>query len=91
MAVCLRLQRFGRPNRAYYRIVATNKRTKRNSESIEILGHYDPCADDNNKVKIKKERVEYWLKQGAETSDTVRNLLKKALKLDTLNKDTLSQ
>ena len=76
MSVRIRLQRIGRPKRAYYRVVAIDQRAKRNGKPIEILGQYDPVLQDN-KLSVKQDRVEYWLKNGAKPSDTVSSLLKK--------------
>ncbi|AKL98567.1 30S ribosomal protein S16 [Endomicrobium proavitum] len=77
MAVRLRLQRFGKPKRPYYRVVAIDQRAKRNGKPIEILGQYDPIAQDN-KLNVNLERVNYWLGTGAKASDTVAELVKKA-------------
>jgi small subunit ribosomal protein S16 len=74
MSVRIRLQRIGRPKRAYYRVVAIDQRAKRNGKPIEILGQYDPVLQDN-KLSVKQDRVEYWLKNGAKPSDTVASLL----------------
>ncbi len=76
MSVRIRLQRIGRPKRAYYRVVAIDQRAKRNGKPIEILGQYDPVLQEN-KLSVKQDRVEYWLKNGAKPSDTVSSLLKK--------------
>ena len=76
MSVRIRLQRIGRPKRAYYRVVAIDQRAKRNGKTIEILGQYDPVLQEN-KLSVKQDRVEYWLKNGAKPSDTVSSLLKK--------------
>ncbi len=76
MSVRIRLQRIGRPKRPYYRVVAIDKRSKRNGEPIEILGQYDPLLQEN-KLNIKMERFEYWVKTGAQPSDTVASLVKK--------------
>ena len=74
MSVRIRLQRIGRPKRAYYRVVAIDQRAKRNGKPIEILGQYDPVLQEN-KLSVKQDRVEYWLKNGAKPSDTVASLL----------------
>jgi small subunit ribosomal protein S16 len=75
MTVRLRLQRLGKPKRPFYRIVAIDKRVKRDGAPIEILGQYDPMAV-TDKTKVKSDRIEYWLKQGAQASKTVASLLK---------------
>ncbi|HBU69061.1 MAG TPA: 30S ribosomal protein S16 [Elusimicrobia bacterium] len=75
MTVRLRLQRLGKPNRPYYRIVAIDRRKQRDGKPLEILGHYDPIVGKTS-VVVKTDRVEYWVKQGAELSRTVSSLLK---------------
>ena len=86
MSVRIRLQRIGRPKRAYYRVVAIDQRAKRNGKPIEILGQYDPVLQDN-KLSVKQDRVAYWLKNGAKPSDTVASLLnaKKEVKEEVKN------
>ncbi len=78
MAVTLRLVRLGRRNRPFYRLRASDSRSAATGRFIEELGFVDPLEKDPSKqVVLKRERVEYWLGQGAQTSDTVRTLLKK--------------
>jgi small subunit ribosomal protein S16 len=77
MSVRLRLQRRGKPKRPYYRVVAVDKRVKRDGEPIEILGQYDPLAL-NDKFNVNMDRVNYWLSVGAEASGTVAMLIKKS-------------
>ena len=79
MAVKLRLKRFGRRNRACWRLNAIDGRTARNGRVIEELGFYDPVEKDVEKqFTVKRERVEYWLSVGAQPSKTVGQLLLKA-------------
>lgn len=79
MAVRLRLKRMGRTNRKLFRIVATDQRVKRDGKTLEDLGYYDPEAkDDQSKVRINIDRVQYWLSVGAQPSEPVRALLRKA-------------
>ncbi|MCB4791734.1 MAG: 30S ribosomal protein S16 [Elusimicrobia bacterium] len=75
MTVRLRLQRQGKPKRPYYRLVVINQTTRRDGKPIEVLGQYDPMAIDE-KIKVNRERVDYWISQGAKSSDTVSDLLK---------------
>ncbi len=78
MAVTLRLVRLGRRNRPFYRLRASDSRSATTGRFLEELGFVDPLEKDPSKqVVIKKERIEYWLGQGAKTSDTVRTLLRK--------------
>ncbi|MBE2186193.1 MAG: 30S ribosomal protein S16 [Rhodothermales bacterium] len=76
MAVALRLMRMGRKKAPLYAIVATDSRSRRDGRFIEDLGRYEPVQEPAV-VKINAERVMYWLRQGAQPSDTVRNLLSK--------------
>ena len=76
--VRIRLTRFGRKNRAHWRIGAFDSRTRRDGAPIEYLGFYDPHqVKDEDKVSLNRERVEYWLSKGAQPSETVANLLRK--------------
>ena len=76
MAVRIRLQRQGKPKRPFYKMVAIDGRAKRDGEPIEVLGQYDPMST-GAKLTANKERIEYWIKQGAIPSDTAANLIKK--------------
>ena len=75
MAVKLRLTRMGAKKRPTYRIVASDSRTKRDGEYLELIGTYNPIADE---TKINEEIALKWLRTGAQPSDTVRNILSKA-------------
>ncbi len=76
--VKLRLKRLGRRHRPFYRISAMETRNPRDGRVLEELGFYDPIEKDEAKqVSVKIDRVKHWLSQGAQASDTVRNLLKK--------------
>lgn len=75
MAVKIRLARGGRKKIARYRLVATDSRCPRDGRFIETLGTYDPQADPKV-FTVNVARVGHWIKQGAEVSQTVQNLLK---------------
>jgi small subunit ribosomal protein S16 len=76
--VRLRLKRMGRRNRAFFRICAFDAREERDGRSIEQLGTYDPMEkDEEKKVVLKRERIEYWLSVGAQPTETVASILKK--------------
>ncbi len=78
MAVKLRLKRFGRRHRPFYRLSAMDVRRPRDGRVIEELGIYDPREKDPAKqLRLEKDRIEHWLKVGAQPTDTVRDLLKK--------------
>ena len=76
MAVNLRLLRMGAKKAPFYRIVAADSRAPRDGRFIELLGTYDPRTNPA-KVTIKEEEVLKWLNNGAQPSDTVKNLLSK--------------
>ncbi len=80
MALAIRLTRGGRKNRPYYRIVVADKRMPRDGRFIEKLGTYDPLlpTDNENRVRLVKDRIEYWLSQGAQPSERVALFLGKA-------------
>jgi small subunit ribosomal protein S16 len=73
----LRLRRTGAKKRPSYRIVAAEHSSPRDGRFIEIIGHYDPLTEPAT-VKVNAERAQYWLSVGAQPSDTVRGLLKRA-------------
>ena len=77
--VRLRLKRFGRTHRPFYRLNAIDQRSPRDGRPIEELGHFDPSHPDVSKqLTIKEDRVRHWLNVGAQPSQTVRDLLAKA-------------
>ncbi len=79
MAVKLRLKRFGRRHRSFFRLNAMDIHSPRDGRVIEELGWYDPNAQETDKrSSLNRERIEYWLSQGAQPSDTVRDLLKRS-------------
>ena len=73
----LRLRRMGAKKRPSYRIVAADQRSPRDGRFIESIGFYDPLTDPAT-VKINEERARHWLSVGAQPSDTVGDLLRKA-------------
>lgn len=77
MAVKLRLKRMGAKKAPFYRIVAADSRSPRDGRFIEQLGTYDPTRNPAQ-VSIQEEAVLKWLQNGAQPTDTVRNLLSKA-------------
>ena len=77
--VRLRLKRFGKRHRPFYRICAIDQRSPRDGKAIEQLGHFDPLEQDAAKaITVNAERAKHWLSVGAQPSDTVRTLLQKA-------------
>tara|TARA_R110002111_G_scaffold37656_7_gene72294 strand:+ start:408 stop:668 length:261 start_codon:yes stop_codon:yes gene_type:complete len=77
--VKLRLKRFGRTHHPVYRLNAIDQRSPRDGKPIEELGTYDPAnKDESIQFSCKEDRVKYWLGVGAQPSETVAALLKKA-------------
>ncbi|MFA5260860.1 MAG: 30S ribosomal protein S16 [Candidatus Omnitrophota bacterium] len=81
MEVRIRLQKAGAPaNKKYnYRIVVLSKSDPKQGRALDILGYYDP-AKKPAVISLNKEKLEKWLKKGAQMTDTVRSLVKKAAK-----------
>ena len=77
MAVKIRLKRLGAKKAPFYRIVVADSRTNRNGKSIAEIGIYDPTKEPVV-LKVDGEEVAKWIKNGAQPSDTVKALLKKA-------------
>ena len=75
--VKIRLQKLGRRNRAFFRIVVTDARVKRQGAYLEKLGHYDPIEDKKEKqMVVDLERYKHWIKQGAQATLAVENLVR---------------
>lgn len=74
MAVKIRLQRFGAKKRPFYRVVASESTRARDGKFLEILGTYNPL---DGTVNVDTEKVQKWLNNGAQPTDTVKSLLKK--------------
>jgi len=79
LAVKIRLKRCGAKNRKQWRIVVADAKMPRDGRFIEEIGSYDPLPADE-KIQVKQARLDYWLKQGAQLSDSLRSLLKRAKK-----------
>ncbi len=77
MAVKIRLQRYGSKKRPFYRLVAADSRQKRDGRYLEIIGTYNPLTEPAT-VKIDEEKAQKWLSEGAQVTDTVKNLFKNA-------------
>lgn len=72
----IRLARFGAKKKPTYRVVVIDKDRARDSRAVEVVGNYNPLKNPAI-VELKHERIEYWVKNGARTSDTVARLLAK--------------
>jgi small subunit ribosomal protein S16 len=78
MEVRIRLQRAGKTakKRYNYRVVAISRTKSREGRHLDILGHYDPAKEPAVFV-VDREKLDGWIKKGAQMSDTVRTLVKK--------------
>ncbi|MHC4233116.1 MAG: 30S ribosomal protein S16, partial [Planctomycetota bacterium] len=82
MAVKIRMTRMGRRHRPFFRINAVEGRNPRDGRILEKLGHYDPLEKDATKQYVlNKERIEYWVGQGADASDTCAQVFKRELEI----------
>ncbi|MCL3881280.1 30S ribosomal protein S16 [Marivita sp. GX14005] len=80
MAIKIRLARGGSKKRPHYSIVAADSRMPRDGRFIEKLGTYNPLLpkDSEDRVKMNVERIQYWMSQGAQTTDRVSRFLEAA-------------
>jgi small subunit ribosomal protein S16 len=77
--VVIRLRREGTKNRPYYRVVAADQRFRTTGRFLELLGTYDPVKEGDN-FDLKLEQIDAWIAKGAQPSETVASLIKKARK-----------
>lgn len=77
MAVKIRLKRMGSKKRPFYRVVVADSRSPRDGRFIETVGTYNPLVEPAE-VKLDEESIMNWLNNGAQPSDTVKNILSKA-------------
>jgi len=77
--VKIRLQRVGKKKAPFYHIVVADSRSPRDGKIIEQVGTFDPMTEPST-IKIDKEKVEAWIKNGAKPTDTVKALISKASK-----------
>ena len=76
--VVIRLRRAGSKKRPFFRVVVSDSRAAADSSFVEILGHYNPRTKPAI-VNVDMARVDYWIKQGAQPSDSVRTLMARHL------------
>lgn len=77
MAVVVRLQRTGKPKHAHFRVVAIEKNRGPGGVPLEVLGYYDPkMVKARDKIHLKTDRLEHWMKMGARLSGTVSSLVR---------------
>jgi small subunit ribosomal protein S16 len=74
--LAIRLARYGKKKKPFYRVVVMDKRRPRNGRFVEIVGTYDPLKKPLE-TRLDAERIRYWLGRGAQPSDTVRSLLRR--------------
>ena len=77
MAVKIRLKRIGAKKTPFYRVVVADERSPRDGKFIEEIGYYNPLTDPVS-IKIDAEKATKWLANGAQPTETVRTILKKA-------------
>ncbi len=77
--VKIRLQRQGAKKAPFYHIVVADSRSPRDGRIVEKIGTFDPMTDPAT-INLDKEKVEYWIKNGAKPTDTVKALIEKASK-----------
>lgn len=79
MAVRIRLRAQGSVNRVSYRVVVADSRSPRDGKYIESVGWYDPLMKDRERqVHLMPDRIQYWMSEGAEITEKVESLLKRA-------------
>jgi small subunit ribosomal protein S16 len=76
--VVIRLRRAGSKKRPFFRVVVTDSRAPRDSSCVEVVGHYNPRTRPAL-VQVDQARVDFWIKQGAQPSDSVRTLIARHL------------
>jgi small subunit ribosomal protein S16 len=79
MSVTIRLSRHGAKKKPFYRIVVSDRRFPRDGRYIEQVGTYDPSAVSGG-LKVNREKIDRWIKNGAQPSQTVSELIKKEKK-----------
>lgn len=77
MAVKIRLRRMGAKKAPFYRIIVADSRSPRDGKFIEEIGYYNPLVEPAD-VKIDADKAKQWMTNGAQPSETVRNIFKKA-------------
>jgi small subunit ribosomal protein S16 len=79
LAVRIRLTRVGATKRPAYRVIAIDKRRSRDGRALEILGYYDPLTEPAT-VNLDRARIDAWIGNGAQPSETVVKLMRQAEK-----------
>ena len=76
MAVKIRLARHGAKKAPFYRVVVADSRSPRDGRFIDMVGRYNPCVEPSM-IDLDLEKIDEWIKKGAQPTDTVKALLKK--------------
>jgi small subunit ribosomal protein S16 len=76
IVLMIRLSRMGARKQPYYRVVVIDKERARNGRALEVVGTYNPRTNPAT-VDLKRERIEHWVKNGAQLSDRVEKLVQK--------------
>lgn len=79
MAVKIRLARHGAKKAPYYRVVVIDSRSRREGRPIEEVGRYNPCVEPSM-IKLNLEKIDKWIANGAQPTDTVARLIETARK-----------
>jgi small subunit ribosomal protein S16 len=74
----IRLSRMGAKKKPFYRVVVMERRQNRDGSFVEIVGHYNPTSNPPL-IDLKMDRIRHWLECGAQPSETVNSLMKKAV------------
>ena len=77
MSVAIRAVRFGTVKKPFYRLVAIDSRRSNNGKALEVIGYFDP-RNESNGLKVRKDRVDYWIGNGASVSGIAKSVLKRA-------------
>ncbi len=72
----IKLSQVGKKNKRSYRVVVAEARSKRDGKVVEKIGHYNPQIKENE-LQIKRKRLDYWIKNGAQMTSTIRKLVSK--------------
>lgn len=76
MAVKIRLRRMGAHKKPFYRVVVADSRSPRDGKCIEEIGYFNPMVEPNQ-IKLDMEKVEKWIKNGAQPTDRVKSIIEK--------------
>lgn len=84
--VTIRLSRGGAKKRPFYHVVVANSRSKRDGRYIERVGFFNPVAQGTaERLRLNEERIQYWISQGAQTTERVGSLIKELRKLSAVS------